>query len=245
MRSTTASCSRRSATTHHFSSSWPEGTTTCRQLNQIDNCVSQKFDAIILGAISPDGVNSLVKKAVDANIPVIDVVNGINGPNVSAHALVDFSDMGYEAAKYIVDTTKGQEVNLGYFPGAEGAGYEIAATAGFNRATKGVTNIHTVDTRYADTGANIQMDLVANALESFPNINYIFGLHVCSRVGAVAVRNANLQDKVKLVSFAPTPVSLEDVQNGSIRAASSDSPSFKDDVGRHGDPSARKGADAV
>ena len=194
------------------------------QLNQMENCISQKFDAIILGAISPDGVGALVKKAIAANIPVIDVVNGINEPSVSAHALVDFSDMGYTAAKYIANSTKGQDVKLGYFPGAEGAGYEIAASAGFAKAIgAGTPNIHTLATRYGDTGANVQLDLVQNALQAYPDMNYILGCTVCAQSAAVAVRNAGLQGKVKVVSFAPTPVVLEDVKNGSIEATSSDS----------------------
>ena len=32
------------------------------QLSQMDNCIAQKFDGIILGAISADGVGPLVKK---------------------------------------------------------------------------------------------------------------------------------------------------------------------------------------
>ena len=61
------------------------------QLNQMDNCIAQGVDGIILGAISADGVGALVKKATDGGIPVIDFVNGVNEPSTSGHALVKIS----------------------------------------------------------------------------------------------------------------------------------------------------------
>jgi len=53
------------------------------QLNQFDNCIANKYDAIVIAAISADGVGPLVKKAIAAGIPVIDYANGINEPAIS------------------------------------------------------------------------------------------------------------------------------------------------------------------
>jgi periplasmic protein TorT len=53
------------------------------QLNQMDNCIASGYDAIIIAAISADGVASLVRKAIAKGIPVIDYANGINEPATS------------------------------------------------------------------------------------------------------------------------------------------------------------------
>src|SRR5690242_848760 len=72
-----------------------------KQLSQLDDCVAQGAQAIILGAISADGVNAKVEEIVGKGIPVIDFVNGINTPKVSAHALVSFYDMGHNIGDYM------------------------------------------------------------------------------------------------------------------------------------------------
>ena len=72
-----------------------------KQLSQMDDCVAQGAQAIILGAISAEGVNAKVEEIVDSGIPVIDFVNGVNSPKVSAHALVSFYDMGYTTGTYM------------------------------------------------------------------------------------------------------------------------------------------------
>ena len=74
-------------------------TNLATQLNQFDNCVVQKFDAILIAAISADGVSAAVKKAVGQGIIVIDYPNGINEPSISGHARVPFYNMGHAAGE--------------------------------------------------------------------------------------------------------------------------------------------------
>ena len=54
----------------------------------------------IIGAISADGLNNLVKEIRGKNIPVIDVINGISSPELSAKSLVSFGEMGSKAGEY-------------------------------------------------------------------------------------------------------------------------------------------------
>src|SRR5271167_4653985 len=49
-----------------------------KQISQIEDCVANGAQAVIIGAISADGLNNLVKELHGKNIPVIDVINGIN-----------------------------------------------------------------------------------------------------------------------------------------------------------------------
>ncbi|MBN8803173.1 MAG: TMAO reductase system periplasmic protein TorT, partial [Stenotrophomonas acidaminiphila] len=165
------------------------------QLSQMDNCIAQKFDGIILGAISADGVGPLVKKAKDAGIPVIDFVNGVNGPDVAGHALVSFYDLAYETGKYIVKQSGGKPTVVGFFPGPQGAGWSDDAVRGFNDAIKG-SKVQIAVTRRGDTGLNVQLDMINNALQTYANLNWLVGVDIAGQAAAVAVRNANLSGKV-------------------------------------------------
>lgn len=191
------------------------------QLSQLDNCIAQGADGIILGAISADGVGALVQKATSAGIPVIDFVTGINDPSTSGHSSVSYYTMANLIGKYLVD--KGVPLNVGYFPGPQGAGWSDDAVRGFEDAIAG-SSVKIVDTRRGDTGVNTQLDLITNALTTYDNLDYIVGVGTAAEAGAVAVRNAGLAGKVKVAAFNTSPQVQTYIKSGEVEAAPTDFP---------------------
>lgn len=191
------------------------------QLSQMDNCIAQKFDGIILGAISADGVGPLVKKATDAGIPVIDFVNGVKEPSVSGHALVSFYDLAYQTGKYIVEQSGGNSTVVGFFPGPQGAGWSDDAVRGFNDAIK-ESKVEIAVTRRGDTGLNVQLDMINNALQTYDKLNWLVGVDIAAQAAAVAVRNANLGGKVSVAAFDIIPPVYDDIAAGAAKASPTD-----------------------
>jgi protein TorT len=72
-----------------------------KQISQIEDCVSSGADAVVIGAISYEGLNSVVKEVAAKGIPVIDVINGMSSPDIAAKSLVSFRTMGFETGKYL------------------------------------------------------------------------------------------------------------------------------------------------
>ena len=79
-----------------------------KQISQIEDCVAAGADAVIIGAISFDGLNNLVAEIRKKNIPVIDVINGISSPELSAKSLVSFGEMGAKAGEYLAEAASGR-----------------------------------------------------------------------------------------------------------------------------------------
>ena len=194
-----------------------------KQLSQLDDCVAQGAQAIILGAISADGVNAKVEEIVDSGIPVIDFVNGINTPKVSAHALVSFYDMGYTTGTYMKENlVSGDEpVKVAFFPGPQGAGWTDTAYQGFLDATKD-TNIEVVATKWGDTGRDIQLALVEDTLQSNPDINFIVGNAQAAVSAVQAVREAGLEDQIKIMAFHQNPPVYDLIATGDLLGAAND-----------------------
>lgn len=191
------------------------------QLNQFDNCIAQKFDAVVLGAISADGVGALVRKATAAGIPVIDFVNGVNDPSTSAHALVSFYELAYTTGKFLVSSSGGKKTVVGFFPGPQGAGWSDDAVRGLNDAIAG-SNVALAVTRRGDTGLNVQLDLIQNALQSYADINYLVGVDIAAQAAAVAVRNAGQIGKIQVAAFDIIPPVYEDIAHGVTAASPTD-----------------------
>ena len=164
-----------------------------KQISQIEDCVSAGADAVIIGAISFDGLNNLVSEIRKKNIPVIDVINGISSPELSAKSLVSFGEMGAKAGEYLakLHPAGSDPVKVAWFPGPPGAGWVEAGNKGFHEAVKG-SAVEIVDTKYGDTGKEVQLKLVEDTLEAHPDLDYIVGTAVtaeaatgfCARAGS-------------------------------------------------------------
>jgi protein TorT len=195
-----------------------------KQLSQMDDCVAQGAQAIILGAISADGVNAKVEEIVDSGIPVIDFVNGVNTPKVSAHALVSFYDMGFTTGTYMKDnlvSADDDDVQVAFFPGPQGAGWTDTAYQGFLDSTKD-TNIHVVATKWGDTGRDIQLALVEDTLQSNPDIDFIVGNAQAAVSAVQAVREAGLEDQIKIMAFHQNPPVYDGIAAGDLLGAAND-----------------------
>jgi protein TorT len=195
-----------------------------KQISQIEDCVAAGADAVVIGAISYDGLNNLVKEIHDKGIPVIDVINGMSSKDISAKSLVSFGEMGYKAGEYLVKLhPKGSgTVKVAWFPGPPGAGWVEAGNEGFLKAVA-EGDIEVVDTKYGDTGKEIQLKLVEDTLEAYPDIDYIVGTSPTTEAAVQLLRDRGLMDQIKVLSYYFTPGVYENIKRGRVLAAPTDS----------------------
>jgi protein TorT len=195
-----------------------------KQLSQIEDCVAGGAEAVVIGAISFDGLNNLVKEIRSKGVPVIDVINGMSSADLSAKSLVSFGEMGYKAGEYIAKNhPKGSgTVKVAWFPGPPGAGWVEAGNAGFAEAVaKG--DIQIVATKYGDTGKEIQLKLVEDTLEAYPDIDYIAGTSPTTEAAVQLLRDRGLSDKIKVLAYYFTPGVYQNIKRGRVIAAPTDS----------------------
>ncbi|MBL6431030.1 MAG: TMAO reductase system periplasmic protein TorT [Alphaproteobacteria bacterium] len=194
------------------------------QISQIEDCVSAGADAVIIGAISFDGLNNLVGEIRSKDIPVIDVINGMSSDKLSAKSLVSFGEMGAKAGAFLAERhpAGGDAVKVAWFPGPAGAGWVEAGNTGFQGTIDG-SAIELVDTKYGDTGKEAQARLVEDTLEAYPDLDYIVGTAVTAEAAIPILRSSGLTDRIKVVSYYYTPGVDRGIARGQILAAPTDS----------------------
>ncbi len=199
-------------------------TNLAKQISQIEDCVSAGAQAVVIGAISYDGLNKTVESLKAKHIPVIDVINGISSKDISAKSLVSFETMGFKAGEYIAkEHPKGSgKVKVAWFPGPPGAGWVEAGNKGFNAAIKN-SDLELVATKYGDTGKEVQLKLVEDVLQSNPDIQYIVGTSPTTEAAVQVLRERDLTGKIKVLSYYFTPGVYEDIKRGRVLAAPTDS----------------------
>ena len=199
-------------------------TNLAKQISQIEDCIARGAQAVVIGAISADGMGNVVKEAAAKKIPVIDLVNGINSPDLSAKSLVSFFVMGRTTGEYLAKKhpAGSPKVKVGWFPGPAGAGWVEAAHKGFMEAVKG-SSVEVLDPKYGDTGKEAQAKLIEDVLNSNPDLSYIAGTAVTAEAGVGILRSRGVDKKVKLLSFYLTPGVWDGIASGRILASPADS----------------------
>ena len=199
-------------------------TELAKQISQIEDCVSGGADAVVVGAISYDGLNNVIGEVAAKGIPVIDVINGVSSSDISAKSLVSFKVMGFETGAYLAANhpVGSDPVKVGWFPGPAGAGWVEAAHAGFMEAVAG-SAVDVLEPRFGDTGKETQLKLVEDVLQANPDVRYLAGTAVTAEAAQGLIRERGLQGEVDLLAFYMTPGVYTGIQRGFILAAPADS----------------------
>ncbi len=199
-------------------------TNLSKQISQIEDCISSGANALIVGAISYQGLNNVISEARNKNIPVIDVINGVSSTDIVAKSLVSFGEMGGKTGEYLVamhpNGTK--KMKVAWFPGPSGAGWVEAGHKGFSAAVANGA-IELLETKYGDTGKEVQTKLVEDTLQAHPDVDYIVGTAVTAEAAASILRSRGLANKIKVISYYFTPGVENGIKSGRIMAAPTDS----------------------
>jgi protein TorT len=195
-----------------------------KQISQIEDCIANGGQAVIAGAISADGLNNVVAAAARQGVPVIDFMNGMSSTGIAAKSLVSFGEMGAGIGFYLAKRhPKGSgKVKVAWFPGPAGAGWVEAGNKGFVAAVKG-SDVEIVETKYGDTGKEVQLKLVEDVLQASPGISYIVGTAPTAEAAAQALRARSLDSKIKVLAYYMTPTMYDSIKKKTVLAAPTDS----------------------
>lgn len=195
-----------------------------KQLSQLEDCVAGGADAVVVGAISYEGLNNVLGEIASQGVPVIDLVNGVSSPDITAKSLVSFYTMGQQTGQWLANRhpVGSEAVKVGWFPGPAGAGWVEAAHKGFMEAVEN-TAVEVLEPRFGDTGKETQLRLVEDVLQANPDVSYIAGTAVTAEAAQGLIRERDLVGKVGLLAFYMTPGVFQGIERGFITAAPADS----------------------
>ena len=195
-----------------------------RQIRQAEECVAAGADALILGPVSFAGLTPAVER-IAASVPVIAAVNDIADAGITAKVGVSWTEMGAVAGRIIAARhPKGTPpVKVAWFPGPEQAGWVKFVEQGFHAALADSSAIVSV-TKYGDTGREIQVRLVEDALDEVSDLDYIAGSAPAAEAAVSVLRARGLHGKVQVVSDYMTHAVYRGVLRGRVIAAPTDSP---------------------
>ncbi len=194
-----------------------------RQIAQIKAC-AESSDILVVGTVSFQGLTETVLEIAE-NIPVTAVVNDIADDGISAKTGVSWITMGQKIGEYLASLHPAgtPRVRVAWFPGPLGSGWVPFVEEGFRTALLN-SSVDIVTTKYGDTGREIQLLLIEEALEEAPDIDYIVGSAVTAEAAVGVLRSRGLTDQVKVMADYFTHAVYRGLKRGRILAAPTDFP---------------------
>jgi len=202
-----------------------------RQIEQIKDCTANDTDILVVGMVSFEGLTETILEIAN-RMPVVAVVNDIADPGITAKAGVSWTTMGRRVGEYLAKLhPKGSPpVKVAWFPGPKGSGWVPFVEEGF-LTELAESSAEVVVTKWGDTGKEIQLILIEEALEERPDVDYIVGSAVTAEAAVSILRARGLSDRIKVIADYFTHGVYRGIKRGRIMAAPSDFPVIQGQLG--------------
>ena len=187
-----------------------------RQLSQFDDCLAGGADAIIVGAISEAGLAKKFEEGIAAGKPVISTVNPVADAPTTAKMFVEFDTMGEQTGNYLKQYLGDKEAKVVNFPGPAGSGWAESFNDGFKRAIEGDDKIELLDEKFGDSGVAVQMQLIQDALQAYPEMNVIWGTAPTAEAAIAAVAEVGREGEILIMSSYENQAMLDALNRGDI-----------------------------
>ena len=162
-----------------------------KQLADIEDMIVKGVNVLVISPVDSKGVLPAIKKAQDAGIKVITVDIPAEGIEVLSYVGTDNYKGGEKAGELMAKVLNNKgEVAIINYPTVQSV---VSRIDGFKKALESHPDVKIV----AEALAAAQ-----NMLQANPDIDGIFGFgDDAALAAAVAVKSANMQDKVKVIGF--------------------------------------------
>lgn len=193
------------------------------QAQQLRTCQQRNADAYVIAAIDALALCEPIAQLVEQGKPVIDLVNGIDCPGLSASSSVDFADMTGAALAYIDDHRSSGPFSLGWLPGPQGAGWVLDSEKKLRQAeqNKPMTVQHG---GYGPVDRASQAQLVRELLRQHPRLDFLLGNAEAAGFAAQLVQTSGQNYQARVLATYTTERIVEQIRDGFIVAAPTDSP---------------------
>ena len=187
------------------------------QIAQMEDCVTRGTDAMMMVAISATGLNRTIAAAKAKGIPLAVTGGEVDSPDVAARALGNWFDSGRISAEYLnkLHPAGSQKVKVLWLAGPEGPNWSVDSADGFVKTVEGNDAIEVVKVIWGEPGKAAQIALVEDALQAYPDVNYIAGI-APGIEGAIQVLKEKGRGDIKLVGSYMTPELEAALRQGSI-----------------------------
>ena len=198
-----------------------------RQVQAIEDFITQKMDAIIVVAIDVEGIKPAVQDARDAGIPVVAMNAKVAVPPANGFIGVDDYGAGVEAGAYTLGYIQGSldgKANIGIV-GALDSFIQNQRKDGFTETVKANANIKVVGVVDGQNVQEVALSAAENLVTANPDMNIIYATGEPALIGVIAaVQSQGVQDRVRVIGWDLTKQAIQAIDSGYVTAVVQQNP---------------------
>lgn len=200
-----------------------------KQISQYDDCIASGADAILIGAISEAGVAAKISEGMAKGIVNVAIANPILETPITARITPDFYQKGFQTGEYVKKFLGDKQGSAVAFPGPQGSGWAETYMDGFRDSTK-TGNVKLLAEMFGEASVPAQLRLVEDALQTYPDMNVIWG-GAPTAEAAIGARADAGRDDVTIISSYENQTMLKAVKDGTVLAFATEYPVIMGRIG--------------
>ncbi|HZU77184.1 MAG TPA: substrate-binding domain-containing protein [Dehalococcoidia bacterium] len=187
------------------------------QLNQMQDLIQKKVNAILLNPTDSQSLSSAVALANNAHIPVITLDRSVTSGQVATFIASDNIQAGKMAADEIIKALngQGQVVDL---QGIIGSSAEADREKGFTQEIGTASGITVVARQSANFDRSTALNVMQNILQAHPDVKGVFAQNDEMALGALKAIQQAGKSGIAIVGIDGEQEVVNDVQAGTIYA---------------------------
>jgi len=197
-----------------------------KELNAVEDALTQKMDGIVLCSISQTSIESSVNTAFKAKVPIMMLFGYSEAlkDKMVGSVQADPKISGMTIGKWVADNIS--EGQVACIMGQPGRGDAEGYRDNFVSEVKKNSNLQYVGDLPGDWNRQKAFNAMQNLITSFPDLKACFVQNEDMALGAIqALKEAGKEDQVAIVSQNGAPYGLESIAAGGIKATVGWSPS--------------------
>lgn len=191
-----------------------------RQVDAIENFITQGVDGIIVIAIDVEGIVPALRQADEAGIPIVAVDARIDSPAVDTFVGVDNLGAGNQAGAYTLGylQAQGEDAEVGIV-GALNSFIQNLRRDGFANVLDAAPSIEVVGTVDGQNVQETALTAAENLVTANPNLDVIYATGEPALIGAVAaVESQGVADSVELIGWDLSQQAIRGIDQGFVQA---------------------------
>ncbi len=191
------------------------------QKKQLKQCEDESADAFIIAAVDPEKLNYEIDRLIGQGKIVIDLINGIENPNITSHSIVSWSNVGKLAFDSIIQIENDREISIGVLPGPKDSKWVESTFQAIIKSAELYPNVKLINIGYGATEAGEQASLIRTFFAE-NSVDYVISNAVAANI--MVHYNSLYGDNVKIISFYSNLETIENLKNKYIDVTITDFP---------------------
>lgn len=193
-----------------------------RQIGQIEGLIADSIDVLIVSPLQSKPITPVVRKALDAGIPVLVVDRKTENQEYTAYLGADNIEVGRNAAKEIIASNSKDSIKIVEIKGLAGSSPAEERSQGFRQVINQYNKANIVESIEGDWEKESIQEKLRQLLQENGEVDYVFAHNDRMAVGAWEVaRDLGLEKEIDFIGvdgLAGANGGIQAVKDGILKA---------------------------